>query len=188
MANENDMRIVETARSAYEKIELFGDGATAHELSDIIKEHALLGTGAAMIPVPVLDVAAIIANIWAMYVRINNVVGISFSENFLKSVASGIVANVAATIPAIGLGALAGSFLKAVPGIGTLGGIALAAGANLVIVFVAGRVYLKTLEVLVNNGKPLDEANIKREAEKIAKDKEFVKTAYAEGKEATKNQ
>jgi len=28
MANENDMRIVETARSAYEKIELFGDGGT----------------------------------------------------------------------------------------------------------------------------------------------------------------
>jgi hypothetical protein len=42
---------------------------------------------------------------------------------------------------------------------------------------------LKSLEILVHSGQLLDPGNIEMTARKGAKDKDFVMTAYAEGKE-----
>jgi len=182
----NDLQVTEAVVEVYEKMELFGDGPKAHELSNVIKEHALLGTGAGLIPVPGLDLVAIAANIWTMYVRINNVVGVSFGDNVLKSIASGVIANVVSTIPGIALAVGAGVILKIFPGIGTVGGMAVQAAANVALMYVAGKVYLKSLELLIHSGKPLTEENIKMAAQQTSKDKAFVKSAYAEGKKVAK--
>jgi uncharacterized protein (DUF697 family) len=179
-----DHQLAHVAKEAYEKLELFGDGAKAHELSDVIKQHALLGTAAGLIPIPGADVAALLANTWAMYVRINNVVGVSFGDHILKSIASGIIANVTSAIPTAAIAVGAGSLLKLVPGIGTVGGMLVGAAANVAVMYVAGRVYLKSLEKLIHSGRPLTEENVKATAQEIAKDKAFVKAAYAEGRQA----
>ncbi|MBK1986785.1 hypothetical protein A0J48_004375 [Sphaerospermopsis aphanizomenoides BCCUSP55] len=179
--------IFHAAKEGYENLQLFGDEPKARELSNVIKQHALLGTAAGIIPVPGADIAALVANTWTMYVRINNVVGVSFGDNVLKSIASGIIANLASLIPGIALAIGTGSLLKFIPGIGTAGGIVVAAAANVAVMYVAGNVYLKSLEILIHSDKPLTEENIKMAAEQISKDKDFVEKAYAEGKEVAKN-
>ena len=94
----SDHTIVHLAKDFYDKFDPFDDP----ELSNIIKQHALAATATAFIPVPGVDVAAIVANVWTMYVRINQEVGVSFSENVLKSIASGVIANVSSVIPTAG--------------------------------------------------------------------------------------
>src|ERR1700682_1279323 len=163
MGHESD-HLVHSAAHVYKHVELFGHGPKATELSDIIKQHALAATGAAFIPLPVLDLAVMAANTWTMYVRINNAVGISFGDNALKSIASGIFGNLATIIPGVILARVGGSLLKLIPGAGTVGGIAVAAVTNVAILYVAGRVYLKSLEVLLHSGKPLTEENLKQAA------------------------
>jgi len=165
----------------------FFNGPKAHELSNVIKQHALAGTAIGFIPVPGADVAAMVANTWTMYVRINKIVGVSFGENALKSIASGIIANLASVIPGVMVAIGAGSLLKIFPGIGTAGGIAVAAVANVVVMYVAGKVYLKSLEMLIRSRRPLTEENIKQAAAETSKDKAFVKSAYAEGRKVAKS-
>ena len=166
---------------------MFGNGAKAHELSNLIKQHSIAGFASGFIPVPGLDIAALIVNSWTMYVRINNVVGVSFSDNVLKSIASGVFANLVSVIPSIAVVLGVETLLKFIPGIGTVGGMALGAAGNIAVMYVAGQVYLKSLEVLIHSDKPLTEGNIKKATEQVSKDKDFVKKAYAEGKEVAKN-
>lgn len=175
-------QIVHAVQQGWEHLEFFGKGTRAHELTEVVKQHALLGVAAGMIPIPGADLAALAANTWTMYVRINNVVGISFSENALRSVASGVIANLATAIPGVLIAEAAGSFLKLIPGIGTLGGIAVQAAANVAVLYVAGTVYIKALEKLVVGGHLLTEENVKRAAAETARDTDFVKEAYSEGK------
>jgi len=182
-----DHHVVHAVQHLYKEVELFGHGSKAEELSDIIKQHALAATGIAFIPVPGLDIAAVVANIWTMYARINSAVGVSFSENALRSIASGVVANLVSVIPAAVLGIVAESLLKFMPGLGTVGGIAVGAAANVAMLFVAGKVYLKSLEVLLHSNQPLTEENVKSAAASVTKDKAFIKAAYAEGKDTAKN-
>ena len=183
-----DEHMIEAAKALYEKLELFGDGSRAHELSVVVKQHALLGVGIAAIPVPGLDIAALAANTWAMYARISEIVGISFGENKLRSIASGVIANIASAVPGLVLGLAAEGLLKAIPGLGTLGGMAVGAVVNVGIMYAAGKVYIKALEKLVNKGQPLTEENIAKEAQNASKEKSFVAQAYKEGKAMAKNE
>jgi uncharacterized protein (DUF697 family) len=182
-----DNHVIHAVGHIYKDVELFGHGPKAKELSDIIKQHALAATGIAFIPVPVLDVAAVVANIWTMYARLNSAIGVSFSENVVKSIASGVAANLVSAIPAAVLGIVAESVLKFIPGLGTMGGIAVGAAANVAMLYVAGKVYLKSLEILVHSHQPLTEENIKKAAADVTRDKAFIKSAYAEGKDTAKN-
>lgn len=182
-----DQALVKGVGKAYQKLELpFSGHPNASELSDVVKQHALLGAAAGMIPIPGADLASLVANTWAMYARLNKAIGVSFSDNALKSIASGVLANLASLIPGVALGVAAGTLLKLIPGVGTLGGMAVAAAAQGAVTYVAAKVYLKSLEVLVSSGKPLTEENIKMAATQTSKDKTFVKDAYAEGKEFAK--
>jgi uncharacterized protein (DUF697 family) len=122
-----------------------------------------------------------------MYVRINKAVGLSFGDNVLKSIASGVLANLASVIPGLAMAAAAETVLKFVPGFGTAAGIAMGAVTNVAILYVAGRVYLKSLEVLINNNKSLTAENIEAATKEAASNKDFVKAAYAKGKAIAKD-
>ena len=161
----------------------FGDGEKAKELEHIVIQHALLGTAAAIIPVPGADVVAMVATIWAMYARINNAVGVKLNEHALRSIASAVVANVLAVLPAAALAVGIETIFKLFPGIGTAGGIATGIVANVALMYVSGMIYLKSLEALVNNGEPLTEENIRKATQEIAKNSTFVKEAYQHGKD-----
>jgi uncharacterized protein (DUF697 family) len=178
-----DKHAAEGAVKFYKEVELFGDGPKAKELSDVVKQHALLGLGAALIPIPGADLAALAVNTWTMYVRINKVLGVSFGDNVLKSIASGVIANIATLLPGLGLGLLAEGVAKFIPGFGTIAGMAVGAVVNVGVMYAAGKVYIKALEKLINNGSSLTEENIAQAAKETAKEKAFVSEAYKEGKE-----
>ena len=64
------------------------------EIVDAIQTHAVLAVAAAWIPVTGLDMAALAANTWGMYIHINKLLSLSFSENMMKSIGSAVAAGV----------------------------------------------------------------------------------------------
>ena len=50
------------------------------EIAGIVNTHSKLAVGSAWIPIPGADAAAGAVNIWTMYGRINNSLGISIKE------------------------------------------------------------------------------------------------------------
>lgn len=70
----------------------------------------------ALTPIPGLDVALVTADVWTMYVRINKHLGISFSDNLMKSIGSAIMGNLTANAGQL----LIGGALKLIPGLGTV--------------------------------------------------------------------
>lgn len=160
--------------------------SSGDELTKIVTQHALAATAISFIPVPGADLAALVANIWIMYARLNETAGISLSENYLKSIASGVLSNVVSTVPALAIAVGAETVLKLFPGIGTGGGIAVGIMANVAVMYVAGRVYIQSLKMIVESGKALTEASLRQATRQVSKDKEFVRSAYEEGKAVAK--
>ena len=61
-------------------------------------------------------------------------------KNFLKSIASGVIANVVSIVPGLAIAVGAGSIFKLFPGIGTGGGIVIGIMANVALMYVAGMI------------------------------------------------
>lgn len=119
------------------------------KIVDCIQVHAGLAVASAWIPVGGLDVAAMTANIWTMYVRINNLLGISFSENMMKSIGSAVTANFTSNLAVAGIGSL----LKYIPGIGTISGGVLMSAAMYGTTIGAAWIYLTAIVRWVQKGK-----------------------------------
>ena len=119
------------------------------EIVDCIQTHAGIAAGSIWIPVPGADIAAITLNIWTMYIRINNKLGISLNKNIMKSIGSAVAANLTGNIAAVGIGSL----LKFIPGIGPIAsGVATSAtmyGSTLA----AAWIYLLAIANWVKKGK-----------------------------------
>lgn len=120
------------------------------EIAGIVNTHSKLAVGSAWIPIPGADAAAGAVNIWTMYGRINNSLGISIKENILKSVGSAVATNLASYAAMSGVG----SALKLIPGIGTVAGAVISSASLYAITIASGWVYLKALTQLAkrNNG------------------------------------
>lgn len=157
------------------------------ELNDIVTQHALAATGIGLIPVPGADVAALAANTWIMYARMNEVIGISFSNNFLKSVASGVIANVVSFMPGPALAVGAQVVLKLFPGVGTGTGMMIGAMGIIVVMYIASTVYLNVLKRISKTAKEATEENIRAMAEQVPKDRDILDSAYREGKQIAKD-
>ncbi len=119
------------------------------EIVDCIQLHAGLAVAAAWIPVGGLDVAALTANIWTMYVRINKLLGISFSENMMKSIGSAVAANLASNLAITGVAAV----LKYIPLVGTVTGGAVMSATMYGTTIGAAWIYLMAIVHWVKKGK-----------------------------------
>lgn len=119
------------------------------EIVDAIRIHAGIAVASAWIPVSGLDIAALTANIWTMYVRINKKLGISFSENMMKSIGSAVAANLASNLAMAGVG----SALKFIPGLGTISGGLIMSATMYGTTVAAGWIYLTALTNWVKKGK-----------------------------------
>lgn len=95
----------------------------ANDVWDCVKHHALLAVGAAWVPLPGADLALMAGNVWTMYLRINKKFHISFSDNMLKSIGSGVVSNLASNILSLSVGSL----VKFIPGASIFTGVFLSA-------------------------------------------------------------
>lgn len=142
------------------------------EIVDVVKLHSKLAVGSAIIPVPGADAAAGAVNIWTMYSRIGNKVGIAVKENKLKTIGSGVLTNLVSYTAMIGVG----SAVKAIPGIGTLTGIALMSASLYAITLASGYVYVKALTLLANQGDgDIDLNKIDLAIKEVLGNKEIIK-------------
>ena len=117
-----DSNIYQVATLATESLGV--GSASQNNIIDCVQFHAGLAVAAAWIPVGGLDVAALTANIWTMYARINKFLGISFNENIMKCIGSAAMANLASNLAITGVATV----FKWFPGVGSItGGIVLSA-------------------------------------------------------------
>jgi len=156
------------------------------KLAGIVKLHSGIAVGSAFIPVPGADIAAAAANIWTMYVRINKELELPFSENFIKSLATGIVTNLGAGLVA---SMVIGSAFKFIPGLGSVGGAAMIGATIYGVTLTAGIIYMKAISKLLTNKKSsqVNEENLKTAVDEIMKDKQSVQTIIKNAKEGYKD-
>lgn len=164
-------------------------GEEAQEAVKTIRQHAIISASCGVaVVVPGVDLLAFVANTWTMYARINNALGISLSKNILKSIATAVGTNVISVIPGMALGSLAGSVMKALPGIGTLGGMAVSGTTYYALSTVMGWIYLKGIITLVSSNETINEENLKAATKQVSKDKDFVKGIYESAKSEYKKE
>lgn len=130
--------------------------------------------------------AAAATNIWTMYVRINREIDLPFADNMLKSVTAGVVTNLGS---AAAVFLVAGSVLKFIPGLGSVGGAAVMATTIYAVTIGAGIVYMKAVAKLLGASDPANfsEADLKSATDEVLKDKEAIKSILKEGKSEYKH-
>lgn len=162
-------------------VDLLGDDAK--EAVKIIRQHAIIsatcGVGAFF---PGAGLLSFAANNWTMYARINSALGISLSKNALKSIATAIATNVISIIPGVAFTSVGGSVLKAFPGFGTIGGMAITSTTYYALSTVMGWIYLKGITTLVSSNKTINDENIKTATKKASQDKDFVRSIFNKAK------
>jgi uncharacterized protein (DUF697 family) len=112
------------------------------EADRIIKLYCRWAAGAGLIPLPYIDLAAILGVQMKMLSDMSKLYDIPFSANAGKSAASALLVTV---LPS-GFAASAGSLVKMVPGIGTLLGAAVAPAAGFAATYAIGKVFKQHFE------------------------------------------
>lgn len=140
--------LLHAAKMAVESVDRSMRDTAPSEIVDVIQTHAVAAVALAWIPVPGADVAAVAANTWAMYIRINKKLGVSFSENLMKSIGSAVAANLASNIAAAGVASLA----KFIPGFGSVAGGVLMSATMYGATLGAAWIYLTALVNWVKQG------------------------------------
>lgn len=152
------------------------------KLAGIVKTHAALGVGAAWIPVPGADIAAGVGAIWGMYYRINSELKLPFTENVIKSVASGIGTNLTAYMGILGVA----STLKLIPGIGSVAGAIAMSAAAYALTLASGYVYMKVLTLLLGNksARDITQSDLRDAVTQVMNDKEDVRSFVRDAKKS----
>jgi len=123
-----------------------------------------------------------------MYAKINSAIGLSLSDNILKTLASGVTTNLMAAYAG---GWLLTTALSFIPGLGSIGASVLIGGTCYALTLASGYIYLKIMtEILSQEGREgfqnLTEADLKRKAEKVAKGSD-VENIMKEAKKSYKS-
>ena len=167
-----DRKLLTSSIELVKLMDKAADSTLPQQIADVVKLHSKLAVGSAWIPIPGADVAAGAANIWGMYARINNKLGIPFGENVLKSIGSAVATNLASYIAFSGFA----SALKFIPGIGSVGGAVLMSASLYAVTLASGWVYLQALSALVKKkGTSFNESDIGNAVNTMLKDKSTIK-------------
>lgn len=176
-----DEKLLEVAFKAVKAANNGVDSALPAKIAGIVKAHAAVAAGAAWIPVPGVDVAASAGAVWGMYYRINDELGLPFGKNIVKSVASAVGTNLAATVGLLTVG----SFLKVIPGLGSVAGAVLMTAALYGVTMASGFVYLKVITALLEqkSAKDVTDSDFKAAVERVTSDRKeltsFIQDAKA---------
>lgn len=93
---------------------------TEEGASKIVNRYILWSMGAGLVPIPIVDVATIIGVQMKMLSQLSKYYGVEFSDERGKSLVSSLIGGIATE--SIAHGSI-GSFIKAIPGAGTLFGM-----------------------------------------------------------------
>lgn len=153
--------------SVYNKINSIAAKALPEDIEKIVLRHARIAIATGFIPVGGLDVAAATANVWAMYISINNAIGLKFSDNVMKSIGSAVVANI---VQNLGVLAIV-TALKWNP-FSLPVSMAIMASVLYSLTIVSGWVYLKSLANMAENDNDID-SSIKQTLSKYSEVKDL---------------
>ncbi len=124
MSNAIDNRLLAAAEALVRALDKVVDDSLPEEIAEVVKTHSMgaaaAGVAAGWVP-GAGGVAATLTSagfIWTMYGRINDKIDLPFTENVIKSVASGVATNLVAYFAA---GAVVGTVFSLFPGIGSVG-------------------------------------------------------------------
>lgn len=167
------MSLISVAKDAIFAVGLM-DGAAKkvlpEDIAKLVNTHAKIAVASAWIPIGGLDIAAATANVWTMYFRINKMLGLQFSKNVMKSIASAVISNLVQNIALSGV--MAG--LKYVPGVGYVAAASVMSATLYALTQTSGWIYLKALTLMARNDKNIDDS-----VKEVMKDKksidEFIK-------------
>lgn len=150
---------------------------------------ALAGVGSGWLPGAGALVAtgAWAATIWGMYIKINYDLGIKIKDNILKSLASAVLTNILSAAGAYILIYITAFALSFIPGIGTIGSIAIDGFLGFITVYASGLLYIKFLTKVLKAKGNLDvsDLDVKTFAKETV-DESNVKEILKEGKAAFK--
>lgn len=170
------------------------DGTQIEQIKDCIGNYAIaaaVASGVAGVAPGIAGVAAVLTQagfVWATYVKINQKLDISMSENTAKFIGSAIITNLVTNAGAFVAMLLGSTLLSFIPIVGTAAAIALNASLGYVLVYAAAVIYLKLITRMVQPDGTLnvtetdDTKHIIRDIIKETNIKDIVK----EGKEAYK--
>lgn len=170
------------------------DGTQIEQIKDCIGNYAIaaaVASGVAGVAPGIAGVAAVLTQagfVWATYVKINQKLDISMSENTAKFIGSAIITNLVTNAGAFVAMLVGSTLLSFIPIAGTAAAIALNASLGYVLVYAAAVIYLKLITRMVQPDGTLhvaesdDTKHIIRDIIKDTDIKEIVK----EGKEAYK--
>ena len=156
--------------SAAELLEKLGQSGQEKEkeILSVVNKHSLIAAGASWVPIPFVDLALVAGNIWVMYASINKILGISFSDNLLKSIGSGVVANLSSAI----ISQTLLSVLKLIPGLGTVSASLILTAGNYATCVAAGYIYLRALTTIAKENGTIDpsDPNLKKKFKRVIKE------------------
>ena len=161
------------AIAAYKKINSLAVNVLPEEINAIVMRHARIAFATAFIPIGGLDIVAATANIWTMYISINNALGLKFSDHIIKSIGSAVVSNI---VQNVGLAAVVAS-LKWSP-LSWPFSVAILTSSLYALTIVSGWIYLTSLANMAQYDNDVnasvkatlkDQADIKRMYDKIKK-------------------
>lgn len=182
--NQKDGQLFQAAVSLVQALDKAADEHLPGKLSEIVKIHAGIGVGCIFIPVPGADLLAALGNTWTMYLRINKELELPFTKNLVKSIASGIMSNLASNAAILAVFAL-GSSLKIFAGIGTAASIAVMSATVYAATFAAGYIYIKALDIVfrTQDSGQVREEDLKAAVDEVLSDKETVQSIFKTAKE-----
>jgi len=125
--------------------------ASADEVHKGIMTHSCINGAIALIPVPGVGEVACIVNQIAMYRKINELVGVKFSDQVLRNIGKFLVSQCAGAAAGLALVFGASAVMKFIPGLNFVGGLAQASVAG-VANYVCGEVYYQMLGKVIKAG------------------------------------
>lgn len=170
------------------------DGTKLREIQDTINGFAISSAVACFFSGVVPGAAGIVAMlaqagfVWATYLSINKILGLSFSENVIKTVASAVLTNLVVNAGGLLLAGAASTVLSFIPAFGSAVAAAINCTMGYVVIYVSAILYLKLITVMAQDDGTivLDESNSTKDIIKsVIKDADLG-SLIAEGKDAYK--
>ena len=109
--------------------------------NDIVDTYWKWSAAAGLIPVPLLDVAAVTGIQLKMIADLAKLYDVPFKADRVKSIIGSLVGALAAPASAATTVGVLGPLLKAMPGVGTVVGVLVMPAANAAVTFALGRVF-----------------------------------------------
>jgi len=108
----------------------------------IVRNHTYISTGIGLIPLPVIDIAAVSANQLTMLARLSSLYDVPYRKNIAKSFLSVLLYDLSAA----GTVRIASSLMKSIPIIGQITGAIAMSGYSLAATYAIGQVFIQHFE------------------------------------------